>query len=77
MTATTETRQQLFIGGRWRDGAAAREYEQRFPYTGEVVGSAAAAGREDARAAVEAAGEAFGEWSRSAPMERGVPSRCR
>src|SRR5436305_10987706 len=70
MTATTETRQQLFIGGRWRGAAAGREYEQRFPYTGEVVGSAAAAEREDAEAAADAARAAFGDWSRSAPAQR-------
>ena len=70
MTATTETRQQLLIGGRWREGAAGREYEQRFPFTGEVVGSAVAAEREDARAAVDAARAAFGEWSHSAPAQR-------
>ena len=70
MTAATETRQQLLIGGRWREGAAGREYEQRFPFTGEVVGSAAAAEREDARAAVDAARAAFGEWSHSAPAQR-------
>jgi benzaldehyde dehydrogenase (NAD) len=70
MTATTGIRQQLLIGGQWCDPAAGREYEQRFPYTGEVVGSAAAAGAQDVQAAVEAARAAFGEWSRSAPAQR-------
>ena len=69
MTATTDT-QQLLIGGQWRGADAGREYEQRFPYTGEAVGSAAAARREDAKAAVEAARAAFGAWSRSAPAQR-------
>jgi vanillin dehydrogenase len=70
MTATTDRRQELLIGGQWRGAAAGREYEQRFPYTGEVVGSAAAAEREDAEAAVDAARAAFGDWSRSAPAQR-------
>jgi benzaldehyde dehydrogenase (NAD) len=65
------------IGGQWRDAQSGREYEQRFPYTGEVVGSAAAAGREDARAAVEAADRALAEWAHSAPaMRREVLSKA-
>ncbi|MBV9357002.1 MAG: aldehyde dehydrogenase [Chloroflexi bacterium] len=71
------TRQQLLIGGGWRDAGSGREYEQRFPYTGEVVGTAAAAGRDDARAAVEAADQAFADWSRSAPaMRRSILSKA-
>ncbi len=62
--------QQLLIGGEWRDAASGREFAQSFPYTGEEVGSAAAAGPEDARAAVDAAWAAFPEWSRSAPAQR-------
>jgi vanillin dehydrogenase len=77
MTTTSMTRQQLMIGGQWRDAESGREYEQRFPYTGEVVGSAAAAAREDARAAVEAADRASAEWSHSAPaMRRAVLSKA-
>jgi benzaldehyde dehydrogenase (NAD) len=77
MTTTSITRQQLMIGGQWRDAQSGREYEQRFPYTGEVVGSAAAAGREDARAAVEAADRALAEWAHSAPaMRREVLSKA-
>ena len=69
--ATTElVGQQLLIGGAWTDASDGRTYDQHFPYTGDPVGAAAAAGRADARAAVDAAAEAFGEWSRSAPGER-------
>jgi benzaldehyde dehydrogenase (NAD) len=69
--ATTEmTKQQLLIGGEWLDSQSGREYEQRFPYTGDAIGSAAAAGREDAHAAVDAAKAAFDQWSRSAPALR-------
>jgi vanillin dehydrogenase len=69
--ATTElVRQQLLIGGRWMDASDGRTYEQHFPYTGEPVGAAAAAGRADAWAAVDAAAAAFGEWSKSSPGER-------
>jgi vanillin dehydrogenase len=69
--ATVElAEQQLLIGGNWTGARSGREYEQTFPYTGEPVGRAAAAGREDARAAVDAAWSAFGEWSTSAPAAR-------
>jgi acyl-CoA reductase-like NAD-dependent aldehyde dehydrogenase len=62
--------QQLLIGGEWVDARSGREYEQRFPFTGEVVGTAAAAGPEDATAAADAARAAFADWSRSQPGER-------
>lgn len=67
---TATTHQQLLIGGIWRDADSGRQYEQRFPYTGDAVGTAAAAGTPDARAAVESASDAFAEWSRSAPAAR-------
>ena len=62
--------QQLLIGGQWRDSASGRTYEQTFPFTGETVGTAAAAGREDAAAAADAAQLAFAGWSQSAPAQR-------
>jgi benzaldehyde dehydrogenase (NAD) len=69
--ATVELAQQdLLIGGRWTGAAGGGTFEKTFPFTGEPVGMAAAAKREDARAAVEAAHAAFGDWSRSAPGMR-------
>jgi vanillin dehydrogenase len=69
--ATAELeREQLLIGGSWTGAGSGRTYQQHFPYTGDAVGIAAAAGREDAHAAVDAAQAAFGEWSRSAPGDR-------
>ena len=62
--------QLLLIGGEWTDARSGQTYGQAFPFTGEQVGVAAAAGREDARAAIEAARAAFDEWSRSAPAAR-------
>lgn len=41
------TQQQLLIDGEWRAAASGREYTQTFPYTGEPVGTAAAADREE------------------------------
>ena len=69
--ATVElAREQLLIGGDWTGAASGRTYEQHFPYTGEAVGTAAAAGREDAHAAVDAAQQAFAGWAHSAPGDR-------
>jgi benzaldehyde dehydrogenase (NAD) len=69
--ATVElAREQLLIGGRWTDAGDGRTFQQTFPFTGETVGSAAAAGRSDAHAAVDAAHEAFATWGRSTPGER-------
>src|SRR6185369_2678970 len=50
--------------------AGGAEFERRDPFTGEIATVAAAAGRDDARAAVEAAGAAFDSWSQSTPAER-------
>jgi vanillin dehydrogenase len=70
---TVMTSQQLLIGGEWTEARSGREYEQHFPYTGEVVGRAAAAAPEDARAAIDAAETAFREWSGSQPaVRRGI-----
>ena len=76
--ATTElAHAQLLIGGEWTDARSGRAYEQAFPYTGEPIGSAPAAGREDARAAAQAAQDAFADWSRSAPaMRRSILSKA-
>jgi acyl-CoA reductase-like NAD-dependent aldehyde dehydrogenase len=64
------TEQRLLIGGRWVESASRRTFEKSDPYTGEVVGTAAAATREDAGMGADAAGEAFGEWSTSPPAQR-------
>ena len=64
--------QQLLIGGRWVGASSGRSFEKTNPFTGEAAGSAAAAGREDARAAVEAANEAI---RLAAPLNRGMSPR--
>src|SRR3954451_21081242 len=63
--------QQLLIGGRWTEANSGRTYEQRDPFSGEPAGTAAAAGREDARAAADAAQIAFPGWSQTPPEQRG------
>ena len=62
--------QRLLIGGRWTEASSGSSFERTDPFTGEPAGTAAAAGREDARAAADAAADAFGEWSQSPPSQR-------
>src|SRR5688500_5554711 len=69
--ATAQLEQQrLLIGGQWREASSGSAFERTDPFTGEPAGTAAAAKREDARAAADAAGEAFPEWSSSPPSMR-------
>jgi acyl-CoA reductase-like NAD-dependent aldehyde dehydrogenase len=70
-THATRTREaQLFIGGEWVDGAQGRTFEDRDPFTGEVVATVPAGTREDAHRAVEAAAAAFPDWSQTPPGQR-------
>src|SRR4051794_6066355 len=76
-TVETAQEQQLLIGGRWTGATAGGTYDNPNPYSGETASIAAAAGRDDAKAAVEAAHEAFQEWGRSAPaMRRKILSKA-
>jgi acyl-CoA reductase-like NAD-dependent aldehyde dehydrogenase len=70
-TVQQETRDaKQFIGGEWVDAAAGASFDDLDPFTGDVVARVPAGGRDDARAAVGAADEAFPAWSQSAPAER-------
>src|SRR2546423_12536535 len=60
----------LLIGGEWKEAAAGGTFERTDPFTGEPAGSAAAAKREDAHAAGDAAAEAFPAWAASPPSQR-------
>jgi vanillin dehydrogenase len=62
--------QQLLIGGSWKGAEGGGSFELVDPYTGEPAGIAAAASRDDARAAADAAAEAFREWSATPPAAR-------
>ncbi|HEY3686435.1 MAG TPA: gamma-aminobutyraldehyde dehydrogenase [Streptosporangiaceae bacterium] len=59
-----------FIGGKRRTGSGAGELPVIDPSTGEVVETVRPADGTDVDAAVAAAGDAFGEWSRATPGER-------
>jgi vanillin dehydrogenase len=70
MTITQLEPQRLLIGGSWTGAEGGRSFETTDPWTGETAGSAAAAGRDEARAAADAAGEAFRGWSQTPPSQR-------
>ena len=69
-TVQTDVRDyRQFIGGEWVD-ASDGTFDDRDPFTGDVVARVASAGREDARRAIEAAAAAFPAWSQTPPAER-------
>jgi acyl-CoA reductase-like NAD-dependent aldehyde dehydrogenase len=68
MIATHEYQQ--FIGGAWTAAADGATYEDRDPFTGDVVATAAAGGPADAVAANEAAAAAVEDWRATPPAER-------
>jgi aldehyde dehydrogenase (NAD+) len=63
---------QLYIGGQWVDPATPERLEVHSPATGELVGSAPAAGPADADRAITAARQAFdeGPWPQLSVAER-------
>jgi succinate-semialdehyde dehydrogenase/glutarate-semialdehyde dehydrogenase len=61
---------QLFIAGRWRDGAKGT-IPVEDPATGETLTEVADASADDAMAALDAAVEAGPEWANHPPRERG------
>jgi acyl-CoA reductase-like NAD-dependent aldehyde dehydrogenase len=71
-TETTQTVRefQQFIGGEWVDAAEGGVFDDLDPFTGDVVARVPAAGREDARRAVEAASNAFPAWWQAPPAEK-------
>jgi succinate-semialdehyde dehydrogenase/glutarate-semialdehyde dehydrogenase len=75
-TATAEqtvldaVKPQLFIAGEWRDGGEGGTIAVEDPATGETLIEVADATVDDAKAALGAAHEAFGEWRDHPPRER-------
>jgi acyl-CoA reductase-like NAD-dependent aldehyde dehydrogenase len=60
----------LFIGAEWTDAAGGDTFEDRDPFTDDVVALVEAGTREDAARAVDAAREAFPAWSQASPAQR-------
>ncbi|WP_283179756.1 NAD-dependent succinate-semialdehyde dehydrogenase [Gemmobacter sp. 24YEA27] len=61
----------LFIGGKWREGARPTRIDVTNPSDGSVVGSVANAAPEDAIAAVDAAAAAAAGWAATPARQRG------
>src|SRR5205823_867494 len=69
-TAVTARQVRLFIGGQWRDASEGKTFEQVSPATGQVIGVVSDGTRDDARAAVDAAGRARHFSARLSILER-------
>lgn len=61
----------LFIGGKWREGARPTRIDVTNPSDGSVLGSVANAAPEDAIAAVDAAAAAAAGWAATPARQRG------
>jgi len=62
-----------YVGGEWRESAAGETYEKRNPWRpSQVTGAYPASSAEEARAAVEAAHEAFPAWAALPAGQRAV-----
>lgn len=59
-----------FVGGAWVGADSELTFEDRDPFTDDVIGTVPAASRTDAARAVEAAHDAFPAWSQSPPGAR-------
>lgn len=59
-----------FIGGEWSEASDGATFDDRDPFTGDVVARVPAGTRDDAKRAIEAAARAFPEWSQSLPAQR-------
>ena len=63
------TEYKQFIGGEWTS-AEGGTFEDRDPFTGEVVALAPRGSRADAKRAIDAAAAAFPAWAQTVPAER-------
>jgi acyl-CoA reductase-like NAD-dependent aldehyde dehydrogenase len=67
---TTGIETRLFIGGEFVDAGAGRTFENRDPFTDDVISEVAAGDRGDAGRAVAAAAAASSEWAQTPPAAR-------
>ena len=63
-------RQQAFVGGRWCEAESGATIEVNNPATGEILGTVPRMGANETWRAIEAAKEAFSDWSRRPAKER-------
>ena len=64
------TAQEMFVAGTWQSSMSGDSFEAMSPATGESLGTVPQGDRDDARAAIGAAVDAFGRWSRLTAFER-------
>jgi succinate-semialdehyde dehydrogenase/glutarate-semialdehyde dehydrogenase len=60
----------LWIGGKWRKASDNSRFDVIDPATEKTIASVASATVDDAKAAVDAASDAFGDWAGRKPRER-------
>src|SRR6185437_4600048 len=60
----------LFIDGKWQSATDGATFPVENPATNEVIAHVADGGPEDAALAIDAAGRAQAEWSKSTPRQR-------
>ena len=61
---------QCYIGGQWVAASTGSTFDDVEPYSGDLFARVAAGGRDEARAAIQAASDAFRAWSATTPAER-------
>src|SRR5258708_16046351 len=61
----------LWIGGKWRKASDNQRFDVIDPATEKTIVSVASATVDDAKAAVDAAADAFEAWGAKKPRERG------
>ncbi len=69
-TATALRESQNFVGGEWVAARSGATFDVNEPFSGQPVVRAAAGTREDAKAAIAAASEAFPAWAATPPIVR-------
>jgi succinate-semialdehyde dehydrogenase/glutarate-semialdehyde dehydrogenase len=65
-------RQQAYIGGRWCDADSGESLKVNNPATGEILGTVPLMLANETRRAIEAAKDAFIDWSRKPAKERSI-----
>ncbi len=67
---TTQTMQQMFVGGSWQPSASGETFEATSPANGEVIATVPKGDRGDAQRAIDAARGAAEGWARLTAFER-------
>jgi acyl-CoA reductase-like NAD-dependent aldehyde dehydrogenase len=68
-------RQRAFVAGRWCDADSGATLEVNNPATGEILGTVPKMGANETWRAIEAAKDAFVDWSRKPAKERSILMR--